>query len=175
MAFSQTLDFAVQLFQPVIQKRSTLIKVQGHFQQAVKFLLGLLQLLLQIGLCAVAGLDVTQDAVDLGSNFIGEVCRQTLYRFQNGAVQFFSSGWTASCRRISFRTRCDLRTARRFAFCRGYSKSSACRGCRSHRRTVARTRHTCCYSGPGGACVDWQLTCCFGGQSQFAPLGTSVY
>ena len=30
-----------------------------------------------------------QDAVDLGSNFIGEVCRQTLYRFQNGTVQFF--------------------------------------------------------------------------------------
>ncbi len=29
------------------------------------------------------------DAVDLGSNFIGEVCRQTLYRFQNGTMQFF--------------------------------------------------------------------------------------
>ena len=30
-----------------------------------------------------------KDAVDLGSNFIGEVCRQTLYRFQNGTMQFF--------------------------------------------------------------------------------------
>ena len=51
--------------------------------------MGLLQLFLQIGLCAFAGLDVMQDAVDLGSNFFGEVCRQTLYRFQNCIVQFF--------------------------------------------------------------------------------------
>ena len=86
--FLQTLDFAVQLFQPVIQKRSILIKVQGHFQQAVKFLLGLLQLLLQIWLCAFAGLDVMQDAVDLGSDFIGEVCSQILHGFQNCTVQF---------------------------------------------------------------------------------------
>lgn len=56
--FFQTLNFIIQLFQPVIQKRGILIKVQGHFQQAVKFLLGLLQLLLQIRLYAFAGLDV---------------------------------------------------------------------------------------------------------------------
>lgn len=85
----QALNFIIQLFQPVIQKRSILIKVQGHFQQSVKFLLGLLQLLLQIRLYAFAGLDAMQDAIDLGGNFIGEVCRQTLYRFQNGTMQFF--------------------------------------------------------------------------------------
>jgi hypothetical protein len=30
-----------------------------------------------------------KDAVDLGSDLIGEVCRQILHRFQNGTVQFF--------------------------------------------------------------------------------------
>ena len=30
-----------------------------------------------------------QDAVDLGSNFIGEVCSQILHGFQNCTVQFF--------------------------------------------------------------------------------------
>lgn len=88
-AFFQTLNFTIQLFQPVIEKRRILIEVQGHFQQSVKFLLGLLQLLLQIGLCAFAGLDVMQDTVDLGSDFIGKVCSQILHRFQNGTVQFF--------------------------------------------------------------------------------------
>ena len=31
-----------------------------------------------------------------------------------------------------------------------------------------------CYSGHGGACAGWRLTCCFGGQSQLVPLGTSA-
>ena len=51
--------------------------------------MGLLQLLLQIRLYAFAGLDAMQDAVDLGSDFIGEVCSQILHGFQNCTVQFF--------------------------------------------------------------------------------------
>lgn len=86
----------------------------------------------------------------------------------------FLPGWTVSCRRISCHTRCDSRTARRFVFCRGYSKSPACKGCRSHRRPAVRSRHICCYSDPGGACVGWPPTCCFGGQSRLAPLGISA-
>ena len=38
--------------------------------------MGLLQLLLQIRLYAFAGLDAMQDAINLGSDFIGEVCSQ---------------------------------------------------------------------------------------------------
>ena len=52
--FFQALNFIIQLFQPVIQKRGILIEVQRHFQQTVKFLLGLFQQLLQIGLCTFA-------------------------------------------------------------------------------------------------------------------------
>ncbi|WP_412307708.1 hypothetical protein [Gemmiger formicilis] len=32
---------------------------------------------------------VMKDAVDLGSDLIGEVCCQILHRFQNSTVQFF--------------------------------------------------------------------------------------
>ena len=82
-------DFTVQILQLVIEKWCILIEVQGHFQQAVKLLLGLFQQLLQIGLCTFAGLYVMKDAVDLGSDLIGEVCCQILHRFQNSTVQFF--------------------------------------------------------------------------------------
>ena len=83
----QAVDFLACVLQLFVEKGR--IAFKGQIQQAVKFLLGLLQLLLQIRLYAFAGLDAMQDAIDLGGNLVGEVRRQILHSFQNCTVQFF--------------------------------------------------------------------------------------